>query len=337
MKNRHLAYGLAASALACVLSLFLVSVTSAQNQAAKAAAKPTPRAADGHPDLTGFYVNIVAGVPTYNNDSDTEKLLTKTADGSIFFDYAGSEGGSGHPDDGANQKQDPNQPSYKPEYMAKVKALAARMYGGASADDPQMSCKPLGVPRGSLGNMQIVQNHEYIALLYETAPGPVYRIIYLDGRQHPKDLDTSFLGHSIGHWEGDTLVVDVTGLNEETWLGGVTGGAQSFSSIHSDKEHVIERWSRTGDTLNYQAVVEDPVMLTKPWVVNRHTQIAAKDDYIQPQMCNTNDRDHFIVPSEADHFQCNFCIKDEDKIYGEGANAEREKNRTSAPRVAGGE
>jgi len=167
VKNRYLCYGIAATAFALAFSSFVISTPAAQNQAAAAkSAKPTPRTPDGHPDFTGFYVNVVAGVPTYNNENSTEKLLTKTSDGSIFFDYAGAEGGGGHPDDGANQKQDPNQPPYKPEYMTKVKALAARMYGGASADDPQMSCKPLGIPRGSLGNMQIVQNPKYIALLY---------------------------------------------------------------------------------------------------------------------------------------------------------------------------
>src|SRR5207237_306097 len=72
----------------------------------------------------------------------------------------------------------------------------------------------------------------------------------------------------IGHWEGDTLVVDVVGLTDETWLGGggATGRAM-YTSIHSDQEHVIERWSRVGDVLSYEATVEDPVALEKPWVV----------------------------------------------------------------------
>lgn len=130
------------------------------------------------------------------------------------------------------------------------------------------ACKPLGVPRGAVGTMQVVQTPQVTAFLYELQPGPVFRLIYTDGRAHPKpdDLDTSFLGDSIGHWEGDTLVVDTIGLNDETWLGGGFAGPK-YARIHSDQEHVIERWTRDGDTLTYEATVEDPVMLTKPWVI----------------------------------------------------------------------
>ena len=73
----------------------------------------------------------------------------------------------------------------------------------------------------------------------------MYRIIYMDGREHPKDLDTSYMGNSIGHWEGDTLVIDTIGLNDETWL-----GRNKYQEIHSDKEHVVERWTRTSDVLS---------------------------------------------------------------------------------------
>ena len=69
-----------------------------------------------------------------------------------------------------------------------------------------------------------------IAVMYENSPGPVYRVIYTDGRQHPKDLDTSYMGNSIGHWEGDTLVIDTVGLNDETWLGGAKIPGNPFRS-----------------------------------------------------------------------------------------------------------
>ena len=117
-----------------------------------------------------------------------------------------------------------NQPSYKPEYMAKVKQVAASMYNGTSALDPQMDCRPMGIPRAGIGSMQVVQTPQQIAILYEGAPSSVFRIIYMDGRSHPADLDTTFMGDSIGHWEGDTLVVDVDGLNDETRL---EGGARA--------------------------------------------------------------------------------------------------------------
>ena len=80
-------------------------------------------------------------------------------------------------------------------------------------------------------------------------------------------------------------------------------------------------------------------MLTRPWVLApQHNQIGPAADYIQPQMCNTNDRDHIITPSATDKFECNWCQKDEDAVYGKGATAEREKIHADAPagRAGGG-
>jgi hypothetical protein len=266
------------------------------------AAKPTPRMPDGHPDLTGFWVAGVAGFPNYGNGEDVGKAsnLSRTADGSVLFNYGGGVGGQSAQFPAAARRE-VSEPSYKPEYAAKVKEIQATMNGNATSLDPQQQCKPLGVPRAGLGideHVQIIQNPKAIAFLWEADPGPIYRVIYTDGRQHPKDLDTSYLGNSIGHWEGDTLVVDVVGLNDETWLGGGTQGPKG-ALIHSDKEHVVERWTRTGDFLTYEATVEDPVMFTKPWVrTPQHSHIAAADDYIQPEMCVNNDREHLVKPTE---------------------------------------
>src|SRR5260370_13287052 len=187
--------------------------------------------------------------------------------------------------------------------MAKAKAMGDMMHGGTSPYDPQYECKPYGVPRGSLRGgggyaMQIVQNADVVAFLYEDRPGPYFRIVYLNG-QHPKDLDPSYYGHSVGHWEGDTLVVDVAGLNDETWLGSGTVGPK-LAMMHSDQLHVVERWTRAGDVLNYEATVEDPVMFTKRWVMTaRQTQIAAPGDYIRPTMCVPFDKNHLVKEDET--------------------------------------
>lgn len=289
-----------------------------------AAGKPTPRMADGHPDLSGFWANGVAGVPGYGKVATGAEAggLVKGADDSILYARGGVEEASTD-----EFKQNPNQPPYKPEYMEKVKAIAATVYGTITSLDPVTDCKPEGVPRIGLGLMQAVANSKFIALLYENAPGPVYRIIYTDGRKHPDDLDTSYMGHSIGHWEGDTLVVDTIGLNDETWYSN-SGGAMNFTNIHSDKEHVVERFTRKGDTLTYEATVEDPVMLTKPWVINPvYTKIGPSDDYIQPQMCRSDDKAHIVKPSATDKYACDFCIKDPNAAYGEGAADEIHKNK----------
>ena len=121
------------------------------------------------------------------------------------------------------------------------------------------------------------------------------------------------MGDSIGHWEGSTLVVDVTGLNDETWLGG--GTKPTYASIHSDKLHVIERYTRTGNTLTLQQTVEDPVMFTRPWVLApRSINIGPPGDYIQPAMCLVRDKEHFIKESETDKYLCNWCLPD--SAYG---------------------
>jgi hypothetical protein len=149
--------------------------------------------------------------------------------------------------------------------------------------------------------------------------GQTYRIIYTDGRGHPKDLDSSFLGDSIGHWEGDTLVVDVTGLNDETWLGGAQGHTEpggpgepghqiveTHALIHSDQEHVTERYTRHGDMLVYEATVEDPVMFAKPWVVTpRHFMLGVPpDDRIFESFCEARDKSHIVRPTETDQPNC---------------------------------
>ena len=267
--------------------------------------KTTPRTPDGHPDLTGFW-----------GANSTTDISSVSDDGSKLYDFSG-EGPEEFIHRG-DQAQQPNQPPYKPEYMVKVKALADKMYAGASAADPQYSCKPLGIPRGSFGEMQILQTPQAIAML--RTEGTTDRIIYMDGRSHPPDLETSYMGDSIGHWEGDTLVVDVAGLNDETWLGGSVNGNQKFTSIHSDKEHVIERWTRKGDDLTYEATVEDPVMFSRPWVITprhiRHGQ-NDKDLYLFQIPCVPHDEaSHIIEPTDKDKFTCIFCSPGEPQAAG---------------------
>ena len=110
------------------------------------------------------------------------------------------------------------------------------------------------------------------------------------------------MGHSIGHWEGDTLVVDVVGLSDETWLGG--GGATGrnmYTSIHSDQEHVVERWNRNGDVLTYEATVEDPAALAKPWVITpRRVKHAGADEELVEAICTANFKQHFVPPDPND-------------------------------------
>jgi hypothetical protein len=85
------------------------------------------------------------------------------------------------------------------------------------------------------------------------------RRVFTDGRGHPADLDPTFNGHSIGHWEGDTLVIDVTGLNDKTWF-------DRAGNFHSDALHVVERYTPLSpDALTYEVTIEDPKVFSRPW------------------------------------------------------------------------
>jgi hypothetical protein len=295
--------------------------SQAATSAAAAASLPTPSTPDGHPDFSGFY-NLV---DIYHGDPKEEKpgqhIVNRAENGSVLFDYGGANG-AGAEEGTTRIRQTQNgkvnmldrtcisceEPPYKPEYLAKVKGIGDAMYGDASPLDPQYDCKPYGVPRGSLRGaggyaMQIVQNSQVIAFLYEDRPGPYFRIIYMDGRAHPEDFDPSYFGHSIGHWDGDTLVVDVVGLSDDTWLGSGTVGPK-YAMMHSDKMHVVERWTRTGNVITYEATVDDPVMFTKPWVMTpRQTQLAAPDDYIRPTMCIMLDKSHLVKKDNTPYNQ----------------------------------
>ncbi len=268
-----------------------------------AANKPTPKTPDGHPDLNGFWNNPAGG-------NATEKF-ERSSDGSILFDFSTAFNDNKTCIGLDPSCMAPNQPPYKPEAMETVKAIAKTMNAGTTPLDPQADCRPLGIPRSG-GPMQIVQSPQMIAIIYEGAPSTVARLIYMNS-DHPKDLDTTFMGDSRGHWDGDTLVVDVAGLNDETWLGGDVRGNVKLTTIHSDKEHVIERWTRKGDLLTYEATVEDPVMFTKPWVIGpRRVQVASADDMLLETVCTPNDKSHIVAPSETDtgcNYRCGGAAK----------------------------
>jgi hypothetical protein len=275
--KRHLHSCCVPAAAAMMVSLLLCMPAAAQNDATVA----TPRAADGHPDLSGYYANH--GTPT-------EAIYVTKADGSIAFVGAKDE----HPDEAAKEAQQHKRAEmtaasvpYKPEFAAKVKAILDSQIGDASPLDPGLKCQPLGIPREMGGPMLVVQTPGLVVILFESTTGEAYRVIPTDGRPHRKDLDPAYLGDSVGHWQGDTLIVDVTGLNDETWLG--NGGL-----IHSDQEHVTERYSRKGNVLTYEATVEDPVMFIKPWMIApRHFTINNNpQDQMLESVCFDGDSGH---------------------------------------------
>ncbi len=165
-------------------------------------------------------------------------------------------------DNALMRRADPNKPLYKPEFWARVQELDQN---GNSAD-PSYGCMPGGVPR--MGPpAKIVQAPKELIFLYVSPPaqgwGDQYRVIPTDGRAHTplQELDGTWKGESIGRWEGDTLVIDTIGLTDSSWL-------DIRGYFHSENMHVVERLRREGATLTWQATVEDPDVLIRPWTMN---------------------------------------------------------------------
>ena len=151
-------------------------------------------------------------------------------------------------------------------------------------DDPAARCLLVGIPRitGMPMPFQITQTGNQILFLYEAFH--TFRIIPTDGRQHPDDITPSFMGDSVAHWEGDTLVVDIIGFNDKTWLNGV-------GTFHTEKLHITERFTRVDyDTILYDVKMEDPEVFTKPW--NQHATIRLRpEDRVREYECGENNED----------------------------------------------
>jgi len=143
-------------------------------------------------------------------------------------------------------------------------ARALSEYRGSRPEiyPPLVGCKPAGGPGFfNAPGFEIVDVPDLKSVFILNIAGPhSWRVIYMDGRPHPSgdDLRPTYLGHSIGQWEGDTLVVDTVGFNEKQWISG------TFPT--TDKLHLVERISRPNlRTLTYEVTVEDPGAYTAPW------------------------------------------------------------------------
>jgi hypothetical protein len=153
-----------------------------------------------------------------------------------------------------------------------------------SALGPTATCLPPGVPTSTMWPypLQIVQKPDLVVILYEAYP--MFRVIPTDGRPHPDDLDPTYMGNSVGHWEGDTLVVDVTGFNDKTVL------ADKYH--HTTALHVVERYRRASyDTISYVATVEDSNVFAAPWRYGGPLKLHPEWD-LQEYVCEQNNKDY---------------------------------------------
>jgi hypothetical protein len=153
------------------------------------------------------------------------------------------------------------------------------------------NCLP-GGPSEMLNTMyRIIQSPAMVAVLYEGGMGR-YRQIYIDGRKLPKDPNPAWLGYSIGHWEGDTLVVESAGFNSRSWL-------DRAGHPHSEKLRVTERFRRSDfGHMNFQITYDDPETLTKPLTFSLAVNYAADTDMLET-VCNESERNKVHMISTA--------------------------------------
>jgi hypothetical protein len=183
----------------------------------------------------------------------------------------------------------PDRPRYRAEFQPRVDDLDARQVD----EDPVLRCFAPGVPRIGPPD-KIVQRGDEIVFLYDDVSGNFFRVVPLDAGGHPTDTVPSYLGDAIGRWEGDTLVVETVNFNGETWL-------TDDGSFHTPGLRVVERITRDGDTLSWQATADDPAVLAEPWSLRPRTARLTDIEITEAPPCIERDLDHMVDDSSHDN------------------------------------
>lgn len=159
-------------------------------------------------------------------------------------------------------------------------ALHTEREENLGSDSPSLKCLPGGFLYG-LGLLKIVETPSLIVILSEDLE---YRQVFLDGRDLPKDPNPAFMGYSVGHWDGDTLVIESSGYNDRTWIGG--------GYPHTENLRLTERWRRDDfGHLQIEVVASDPAIYAKPWTNKFKGEYTADTDLIE-YVCAENEKDH---------------------------------------------
>jgi hypothetical protein len=179
----------------------------------------------------------------------------------------------------------------KGDTIALKPAAEETMKKHLSKDDPETNCLPTGVPRHAPYPWKIVEAPPYIYMLFE---GNIhsYRQIFMDGRKHPANPDPTWYGHSVGHWEKDTLVIDTTGYNDLFWFDFV-------GHPHTEQLHTIERYTRPDmATMTEEVTIDDPGAYQNPFTIVASHRLLPKDELME-YICQENNRDvkHLVGPA----------------------------------------
>ena len=243
-----------------------------------AAAQGAQRA--GVPDLSGVWGGAGGGQSLVDQPGDVTYTANARDGSAVNFER----------DATLQRRLNPNKPIYKADFWAKVQSLDVNR----NKEDSFFSCRPAGVPRMGPPT-RIVQTAMDVIFLYQ-GPYPTastFRVIPTDGRPHHpiNSLDQTYLGDSVGRWEGDTLVIDTVGFNDISWL-------DHPGYFHTTDMRVTERLRRQGDTLHYAVTVEDPAVLMEPFVMTpRQLRLNTAPDFIfiEESPCIEHDLPHLIT------------------------------------------
>jgi hypothetical protein len=234
--------------LACLLVAAFAPTVAAQGLTAVdvKSDKPAPRTADGHPDFSGYWIGIRGTTPIGNIGKDL--------------------------------------PGFKLPLTAAGEA--ALRHNVTATIDPESLCIMGGIPRhnASVLPFEVLQGTKKVAFLYWYN---YFRLIPIDAAaKHSRDADPSFFGEEIGHWEGDTLVVDSVGFKDEkVWI-------DENANPHSDALHVVERWTRPdANHIHVDTLIEDPKFYTRPFNYSRTWVLGKPEDTIQEFSCSENNID----------------------------------------------
>jgi hypothetical protein len=255
---RFLVKSIAVTAMALMM---FASGTSAQwmkDPAKVDLSAPAPKANDGKIDLSGVWLPDI--------DPNGSRRNVENMPFSPYFANIAAD----------LKQDDPLQPW--------ARTLLQERRQNNSKDSPAAHCKPSGVPMVNSVPLpyKIIQMPELIVILYEE--NAVFRQIFLNGRRPVKDPDPRWMGYSTGKWEGDTLVVDTTGFNDQSWLD--AGGHP-----HSENLHVIERFRRTNTGhLEIQVTVDDPKAYTKTITYTQKATLQAGEELLE-YFCSENEKD----------------------------------------------
>lgn len=286
---RHRLFG-SMAVVPAMLALLSLPMGSAAGQAPSYTPARTP---DGQPDIQGMWLPTDAGQPV-------ENPAEAPASG-------GGRGGRG-----AGGRAQPAMVVEPPDGIIPLQPWAwtkreeiMRNQSKLVDLDPRVRCLPSGVPRVHMpidyNTYQFLQIPGFVILVYEW--NHLYRVIPLDGRPHVNPNVHLWMGDSRGHWEGNTLVVDVTNFTDKTWVVGVRQAPEGApvktytngnGVFHTDALHVVERFTRVAeDTIRYEATIEDPNVFTRPWTIRFDAfKKAPKDHMLYEYGCWEGGRVH---------------------------------------------